>query len=193
MKSHGKFFFKNQKKFKSFFNYYPIQRKSYFGDACTWRNALTTQMSKLTPNGQQVMNQILMDLQNYMGAAIQPHFDTLTVKFGDKMTAVNATADAANLKVVGGYLGWRAGITRGLGQIQNSCDRQTGIRAAVNAMTPENQAVMKEALADVSAGMMAIYRPVSSIIMLKDKYLFDYLLATEDRTVLANIKTLFGR
>jgi len=37
-------------------------------------------MSKLTPNGQQVMNQILLDLQNYMGAAIQPHFDSLTPK-----------------------------------------------------------------------------------------------------------------
>jgi len=138
-------------------------------------------------------HQILLDLQNYMGAAIQPHFDSLTPKYHEKMVAINATADAANLRVVGGYLGWRTGITRGLGQLQNSCDRQTGIRTAVNAMTPENQAVIKEALADVSTGMMSIYKPVASILMLKDKYLFDHLMATEDKATLTAIKTLFGR
>jgi len=60
-------------------------------------------------------------------------------------------------------------------------------------MTPENQAVIKEALADVSTGMMSIYKPVASILMLKDKYLFDHLMATEDKATLTAIKTLFGR
>ena len=152
-----------------------------------------TQMKQLTPNGQHVMNQLLLDLQNYMGAAIQPHFESLRPKYQDKLTAINGTADGANLRIIGGYLGWRSNITRGLGSLQDSCARQTGIRTALNAMTSENQSIVKEMLADVSQGMMAIYQPVASIIQLKDKYLFDFLAATEDRTVLTSIKSLLGR
>ena len=150
-------------------------------------------MSKLTPNGQQVMNQILLDLQNYMGAAIQPHFDSLTPKYQEKLFAINGTADSANLRIISGFLGYRANINRGLGQLQNSCERQTAVRAALHAMKPENQEPVKEMLADVKAGWMEIYQPVASIIQLKDKYLFDFLLATEDKATLTAIKSLFGR
>jgi len=152
-----------------------------------------TQISKLTPNGQQVMNQILLDLQNYMGAAIQPHFDSLTPKYHEKMVAINATADGANLRIISGQLGYRSSITRGLGQLQNSCERQTAVRTALYALKPENQGPVKEMLADIKAGWMEIYQPVSSIILLKDKYLFDFLMATEDKATLAAIKSLFGR
>ena len=135
----------------------------------------------------------MLDLQHFMGAAIQPHFDTLEKTYLDKVTAINATADAANLRVIGGWTGYRMGVTRGLGQLVNSCERQTGLRTALNAMIPENRAVVKELLAEVQTGLMQVYQPVASIVMLKDRYLFDYLAANEDKTVLASIKSLFGR
>lgn len=167
--------------------------KSYFGDACGWRASLNTQMKQLTPNGQQLMSQILLDLQAHMGAGIQPHFESLTQKYGAQMQAINGSADAASLKVVGAHLGWKAGITRGLGLLQDSCQRQTAIRAAVAQMTPENQEVVKAALADVAAGMMSLYKPVASIVLLKDKYLFEALAASENKATLVSLKSLFGQ
>ena len=41
---------------------------------------------------------------------MQPTFDSLTVKYGAQMKALNATSDAANLRTVGTALGWKSGL-----------------------------------------------------------------------------------
>jgi len=167
--------------------------KSYFGDACTWRNALNSNLKQLSPNGQQIFTQILLDLQAYTGAAIQPHFDFLSSKYGEQMASVNASADGAHLRTVGGILGWRAGPTRGLGVLQDSCQRQTKVREAVAQMTLENQIVMKAAIADIQNGLLNVYKPVASIVYLKDRYLFDALAANENKETLLALRKLFGQ
>jgi hypothetical protein len=59
-------------------------------------------------------------------------------------------------------------------------------------MQPENQVVVKAALAEVKASLMSIYNPVRSIVQLKDKYLFDALLASENKDTLKALKGLFA-
>jgi hypothetical protein len=44
-----------------------VDQSTYFSDACAWREALQAQIKLLTPNGQQIFTQILLDLQNLMG------------------------------------------------------------------------------------------------------------------------------
>lgn len=108
-----------------------VDQSTYFSDACVWRDALQAQIKLLTPNGQQIFTQILLDLQNLMGyyfkiifiiiyqynycyyflsAAVQPTFDGLTVKYGAQMQALNASSDATNLRTIGAALGWKSGL-----------------------------------------------------------------------------------
>jgi hypothetical protein len=105
---------------------------------------------------------------------------------------LNASSDGASLRTISGALGWKLGMTRGLGLLQDSCARQTTIRTAVAAMTPENQVVIKGALAEIKASLMSLYPPVRSIVMLKDKYLFDALKATENKDTLKAIQAHFA-
>jgi hypothetical protein len=44
-----------------------VDQSTYFTDACVWRESLQSQIKQLTPNGQQMLTQIMLDLQNFIG------------------------------------------------------------------------------------------------------------------------------
>lgn len=83
-------------------------------------------------------------------------------------------------------------MSRGIGQLKDICVRQTIIRNAVQAMQIDNQIILKTALDEINFSLMNIYQAVGSIVILKDKYLIDKLVATENKDTLKAIQALFA-
>jgi hypothetical protein len=83
-------------------------------------------------------------------------------------------------------------VSRGIGQLKDSCVRQTIIRNAVQAMQIDNQIILNTALDEINFSLMNIYQAVRSIVILKDKYLIDKLVATENKDTIKAIQALFA-
>lgn len=77
---------------------------SLSSDACAWTSAAGAVIGKLTPAGQQTINNELKTYQFYLGAALQPVYQYLGATFKNEIASVNAT-DSAQLAKLQTLLG----------------------------------------------------------------------------------------
>ena len=127
-----------------------------------------------------------------LSASIQPTYEDIFFKYEIQIQKITASDDGLYLRTIGDALGWKLYVSRGIGQLRDSCVRQTIIRNAVQAMQIDNQIILKAALDEINFSLMNIYQAVGSIVILKDKYLIDKLVATENKDTLKAIQALFA-
>ncbi len=106
------------------------------------------------------------------------------LKYEIQIQTISASNDGVYLRTIGDALGWKLDVSRGIGQLKDSCVLlyHTIIRNSVQAMQMDNQIIWKTALDQA----------VRSIVILKDKYLIDKSVATENKDTLKAIQALFA-
>ena len=160
--------------------------------ACKLQQAWDEIVSKLTPEGQETVTQIVENLQLISCAALQPLYDFIGEKYAEQIKAINASADADKLEALGQMLGV-GDINCGAGPLHDDCKGAQEIEALVSTFSEENQKVIGEILGDIYTGVKTGLKPLLAINYVLNQESIASLVESEDQAVLEQLAQLYDQ
>ena len=161
-------------------------------DICSWKAKRDALIQKLSPPGQKIANQILIDLQAISFAGIQPLYAYIGVRFNLTLNSIKSSPSDASKLAQLEYLYGAGNWSAGLGSLRDDCQVSKNIANVVATMSTANQKLAISVIKEVEAGLRTILPVLLAVNRFLDDSLYRQLTASENSTTLTALNALYG-
>ena len=154
-----------------------VSLNAQFPDLCAWQKSRDDIISKLTPDGQVVMAQILKDLQIALGVSVQPIYQQVRAQFPNLVSQLENT-DNQNFQAFLAFLGY-GNPNCGNGPLSDLCNVVNGGTTLFYNFKPENQPAALTLLKAVVDKVISSVPVIEALVAYHDSALVSKLEKSE--------------
>ena len=159
---------------------------------CAWQNSTKLLIQQLTPQGQQTLNTIILDLQYITGAAIQPMFEKIAKKYAKQIVQItNTQADTNKIIQLGQLFGY-GNLKCGAPPLIDACQKVKDIETLIISFTSTNQKIVNQIFDDFGSLFLEQFKSMVAVNTLLDASLYQQLGQTENKSVLVVLQKLLS-
>jgi len=167
-----------------------VSLNAQFPDLCAWQRSRDDVISKLTPQGQVTMAQILRDLQTAVGVAVQPIYQQVRAQYPNLISQLEQS-DNQNFQTFLNFLGY-GNPNCGSGPLADLCQVTNSGTTLFNNFKLENQHAVLTLLQAIVTRVISTVPVIEALVAYHDSALVTKLETSESSENLAALGKIMG-